>query len=150
MRLFVAIAAAAALSGCATAPLVHEVEKTRTIPASKDVVWERAVGFFATNNLSIETIEKDSGIIAAERTVNRPAAGTYMGGWADCGASFLEIPVAQLVDLNVFVRPVGEATSATVNARFTEVRQMGSSPTTTATCNSTGALERMILDALSN
>lgn len=62
----------AALASCATAPEVYDFPKSRVVPEGKDAVWERVVEFFAANNLSIKTIEKDSGIVAAERMITSP------------------------------------------------------------------------------
>ena len=135
-----------ALGACATAPEVYEVQRTRVIDAPMDRVWSRSVEFFATSNLAIRTLEKDSGIIAAERMIGSPQVDGRIGSWASCGSGFLEIPIAQSVDMNVFVQPVTETTTrVSVNARFTETRRFDYT-TTQVECNSTGALERSILD----
>ncbi len=144
-----AVAGLACLSACATAPATYSVNNSRVVPEGKDVVWERVVEYFASNNLSIKTIEKDSGLIAAERMIGTPRQGGDLAGWASCGSSALEIAVAQSVDLNVFVRPASGGTNVTVNTNFTERRQMGQYPATTVTCNSNGKLETRLLDAAS-
>ncbi|WP_287011309.1 hypothetical protein [Brevundimonas sp.] len=134
------------VAGCATAPATYDVKNSEVIPASQDVVWERIVGFFATNNLSIKTIEKASGIIAAERIVGSPAVGGKILGWADCGANALATARSQSIDLNVFVRPQAAGTSVTVNTHFTEGRYNAlTEAPETVSCNSTGALESAIL-----
>ena len=148
MKQFIAPLAVLVLaSGCATAPQQFEFDKTRTIPESKDVVWERLVGFFASNNLSIKTIEKDSGIIAAERMIGRPGSGGKILDWADCGSELLMTPINQTADLNVFVRPAPGGATVTVNTRFSESRQFADERPTVTICNSTGALERELLAA---
>lgn len=134
------------LSACATSPTHYEFSRSRVVPDSKDVVWERVVEFFAANNLAIKTIEKDSGIVAAERLF--PGAPTTKGmilDWASCGHAPLETPIRQSVDLNVFVRPQAGGTNVTVNTQFQEVRNF-LDETGTYECNSTGRLENMILD----
>lgn len=147
LKLCAVAVGAAALSGCVTAPMQHQFDKTHSFEESKDVLWERAVSFFAERNLSIKTIEKVSGIIAAERSITAPSAG--IEGFADCGSSPLEIPVAQTIDLNLFVRslPNGK-TTATVNTNFTETRRFGNGPPSTVSCTRTGKLESSILAAL--
>lgn len=135
-----------ALSACATAPTVYNVQNSRSIAQPKDVVWERVVEFFAMNNLSIKTIEKDSGIIGAERMIAAPSRNGMIGNWASCGSELLMTPVGQTADLNVFVRPVASGVTVSVNTRFTEARSFDGAPTTVQ-CNSTGELEKLILDA---
>jgi hypothetical protein len=147
MKFVIAAAAFASLGACATAPQVYDVQNAQVMPEGKDVVWERLVGYFATNNLSIKTIEKDSGIIAAERMMGRPGSSGKIFNWADCGTELLMTPVSQSVDLNVFVRPVSSGTSVTVNTRFTESRVFADERPVLNYCNSTGALEGEILRA---
>lgn len=132
-----------ALSACATAPKEYTFEKSRTFAKSKDEVWEKVISHFATNNIPIKTVEKDSGIIYAENLRFTP------GQFADCGSSALEPPISGLVRMNVFVRPVStDTTEMTVNSDFEETRQFGQYPPTTVKCNSTGALERQVFDSV--
>lgn len=140
-------ALSATLASCVTAPDVYDFPKSRVIPESKDVVWGRVVEFFASNSLSIKTIEKDSGLVVAERMFSAPSRGSSVGAWASCGSEPLAVPVRQSADLNVFVRPQGSGVSVTVNTRFTEVRQLGGYESLTLECNSNGSLEAMVLDA---
>lgn len=148
MKVVVSALALFSVAACATAPASYEFERTRTIAEPKDAVWERVVEFFATNNLSIKTIEKDSGIIAAERMIGSPGTGGSVGGFADCGVNAFMVPMNQTVDLNVFVRPQGpSSTNVSVNTSFAEVRVFGSNPPQTVSCNSNGKLEDMLLDA---
>lgn len=145
-----AIVSALALSACATPPASYNVVNNRVVPESKDVVWERVVSFFATNNLSIKTIEKDSGIIAAERMISSPTTSGGILGWADCGVNAMAPARSQGIDLNVFVRPQGQATQITVNTRFNEVRfNTLTSMVEDVPCNSTGLLEERILNIAS-
>ena len=139
-------AGAIALTGCATAPLVVPVERSVETTKSKEQVWANLIEFFASNNISIKTIEKDSGIVYAERTFS--GAGG-LREWADCGASMMAPPIRQTMDLNVFVRDAGGSagpkTNITVNARFSETRQSAWDNSIANTdCNSLGVLERRI------
>jgi hypothetical protein len=148
MKRFIAIVAVAGLaSACATAPGAYDVRNTRTYPQGKDAVWERVVETFASENLSIKTIEKDSGIIAADRMFGSPigGGGTILN-WADCGKGGLAIALSQAADLNVFVRPVAGGTSVTVNTRFQETRKLMDT-VATVQCVSTGNLEERLLTA---
>lgn len=147
VKLTAVAATLAALSGCATAPMQHDIEKTHAFAEPKDVIWERAVNFFAERNLSIKTIEKASGIIAADRTITAPTTG--IEGFADCGKAPLMIPTSQTIDLNLFVRTLPNGnTTVTVNAQFTETRRFGQYPPVTVSCTSTGKIEQAILGSL--
>jgi len=149
MKKIIALAVAAAtLSACATAPITVPVERSAVTTKSKDEVWSNLVEFFASRNIGIKTIEKDSGIIYAERTFS--GAGG-LSEWADCGAAMMAPPIRQTVDLNVFVREQtaanGGGTNVTVNARFSETRQSAwDNSVASADCNSLGVLERTILN----
>jgi hypothetical protein len=139
----------AGFAGCATAPVPHQVERTQTYAQDEGVIWQRAVAFFADRNLSIQTIDKASGIIAVDRQITTPVVGIL--GYADCGNAPLMRKIAQTIDMNVFVRPIDDHhTSVTVNTRFTETQILGYNILTerTLACISTGKMEDEILTAL--
>lgn len=137
--------AAISLSACVTAPAVIPIENSRTLPLAKDAVWSNLVEYFAASNIAIKTIEKDSGIIYAERMFAR---GTELSSYADCGAAAMATPVGGAADLNVFVREVGGGVTATVNARYRQSRASAwDGSVTSVECASLGTLERVILDA---
>ena len=145
-KMIYAAALAISLSGCASLPTAGPVERTVQVTKSKDVVWDNLIEFFASKNISIKTIEKDSGIVYAERTTS--SAGG-LSEWTDCGSSGLDTPVRQGLDLNVFVREIGTAsdpkTSVTVNARFTEMRRnFWDDSIGSFDCSSRGVLEQLI------
>lgn len=51
-------------------PQNTDFTKEKMFSASFDNIWEGIISYFATNNISIKTLEKDSGIIVAERMVD--------------------------------------------------------------------------------
>lgn len=71
-----------ALSGCSAVRYQHQtgydyeppssvkVEKSREYNVTFDEAWKAAVAVFATNNFQIKTMDKESGIIAAEAFYN--------------------------------------------------------------------------------
>ena len=73
------------LSGCANvayrvreeisskyiAPQEKEITKNKSFEVSYDEVWEAIMAYFAFNNIPIKTVEKESGIIVAERTLDK-------------------------------------------------------------------------------
>lgn len=133
------------LAGCATAPAHIPIENSRAIPLSKDVVWSNLVEYFAAGNIAIKTIEKDSGIIYAERMFSR---GSDLSAYADCGTAAMATPVGGAADLNVFVRETAAGVNATVNARYRQSRaSMWDGSIGSIDCSSLGNLERAILDA---
>ncbi|MRL69871.1 hypothetical protein [Brevundimonas sp. SPF441] len=144
-KLVIAAALVSSLSACVTAPAVIPIENSRAIPLTKNEVWANLVEYFATSNIAIKTIEKDSGIIYAERMFAR---GNDLGGYADCGAAALAAPVGGAADLNVFVRETATGVNATVNARYRQSRMSAWDGSVGSTeCASLGTLERSILDA---
>ncbi len=146
MKLIIAAALiAASLSACATAPAVIEIENSRTIPQTKDQVWSNLVEYFASSNITIKTIEKDSGIIYAERMFGR---GYSIVDLADCGADPMAVPASATADLNVFVRERPGGVTTTVNARFHQQRVSAwDNSISSVDCSSLGTIERTILDA---
>ena len=141
LRNFAAVAGIAVLlSSCASPPKMSQFEKTRIYQSGKDAVWEKLLAFFTANSIQIKTIEKDSGVIYAERAM----ADATM---ADCGQPGLAIELARPGSLNVFVRGVGSGTEVNVNTQFTSLRQFDNQTFTTQ-CHSTGVLEKQILDSI--
>lgn len=129
------------MSGCATAPKVHQIDNSRTYQIGYDKVWEDIVSFFATRNIPIKNIAKDSGVIYAE-TFNIDKS------FADCGTPGLAIAGKLHANFNVFVRKLDEnETSVSVNSSFSEQRQFQSN-ITQVDCNSFGILEKNILDSI--
>lgn len=143
-----ATAAVMALASCATPAAYVPIENTATIALSQDVVWSNLVEYFAENNISIKTIERDSGIIYAERSISGPGE---LASLASCGSAFGSAPIATTLDMNVFVRPTtdGTASRVTVNTRFHQVQANGftNGATSTVACNSLGQIERRVLAA---
>lgn len=51
-------------------PKLIKIENERTYRAKFNKVWESIISFFAYSNIPIKTLEKDSGIIVAEKTLD--------------------------------------------------------------------------------
>ena len=51
-------------------PEPKEIKSSRIYNFSYDEVWEGIISFFATTNISIKTLEKDSGIVVAEKSLD--------------------------------------------------------------------------------
>lgn len=137
--------AAALLLGCASAPRVTSFESTRSYSKSYDDVWRELMQFFTSYNLQIKTVEKESGIVYAERL-------SFDNVQADCGHQWPFVPLSRTLSLNVFVATLEESgsTQVTVNADFRERRQNNLNPVQTQdfVCHSTGVVEQAVLGAI--
>lgn len=130
------------LSGCATAPQRHNVQNSETFSVGYDAAWESVVSYFASHNIQIKNIAKDSGVIYAE-------AASFDDSVADCGKSGLLAITGRRATFNVFVHKVPAGTQVSVNTEFMEGLAFGQSRTTRQ-CTSRGVLESTILNAVRN
>jgi len=134
------LAAASALASCATAPANYSVNNSRSYDKGYDQVWEDLVSFFASNNIPIKNIAKDSGVIYAEST-------RFDDSYADCGKPGLMAVVGRKANFNVFVNRSGSTPAVSVNTEFTEFRRFDTAQTTVQ-CNSKGIIEARLLDSV--
>ncbi len=130
------------LSGCATAPQTYSYEKSKTSTRTYDEVWENVIEFFASHNIPVKNIAKDSGVIYAETT-------KFDNNIADCGSPGIMVVTGRQANFNVFVKHTGAAPTVTVNSQFSEIRSFDMS-VVKVECNSKGVLEREILSAIGN
>jgi hypothetical protein len=145
MRLVTIALVAIVCAGCGSAPQKHDFDKSRTVTQGYDQTWEDIVSFFASRNIQVKNIAKDSGVIYAETSEVDPTD-------ADCGKPpMLWVAISNQGRFNVFVRKGDQKQVVSVNAQFIQVQQtaMTNPPTTkTVSCTSTGLLEREILTSL--
>ncbi len=141
LRAVIIFASVAMIAGCATAPGKYSVENSRTYQMSYDQVWENIVSFFASHDIQIKNIAKDSGVIYAE-------SSTFDNSMADCGKPGIFQIVGRRANFNVFVKKLSSGTNVSVNTDFTETRQFDTS-IQNVQCNSRGTLETMVLNAVS-
>ena len=147
MRTLTVAAFAIVLVGCSTAMQTYQFDKSRSYPAPPDQVWEGVMQYFTTNNIQIKTLERDSGVVYAEKVYPDQVELQLV---ADCGSGFWHESALPTASLNVFIagdfREEAE-TTVTVNTQFTDVYKdhlyggMGQKP-----CNSKGMLEKTILN----
>lgn len=138
------------LTGCVTSPepQQHIFDNSRSYDASMQDVWAEAVRFFGENNLPIDTIERDSGLI---QTNDLSTSATEFFSYADCSTG--PSPLAQevgYINLSIVIRERFDgSTSAMVNTRFSLYRTFNGM-SITFQCTSRGNLEKVILDQISD
>lgn len=142
-------------SGCAniqtTTPVQRDVERSRTYNMEFDKTWNRAVDWFADHNVSIEKIEKSSGLISAKYLL--PANQNDV----DCGelkvvGTMGKTNIVRYGALNLTVRPQAEKTTK-VNVNFFGQMEVSSKDLWDArpvghisNCVSTGNIEKEVLN----
>jgi hypothetical protein len=158
MRLTTAAMLTAILTGCAniqvSTPNSTQVERSRTFDVPFEPAWSGAVDWFADNNISIEKIEKSSGLLTAKYALE------VNQNILDCGkiehSGLLRAPaIIRAGTLNVTVREV-EANKTRVNINFFGTYLIqgndawdASLVSSSGKCVSTGLLEKSILNSIS-
>lgn len=142
------------MTGCAsikiTPPQSQELEKSNTYLMSYEKTWIKAVDWFADHNVTIEKIEKPSGLITAKYLIT--ASDEHL----DCGninaSGMLEKPhIEKYGSLNVTVREVNSEKSKVNVNFFGEFKLSGNDAwdgrlvIASGHCISTGSLEKSIL-----
>lgn len=114
----VAALASTALAGCAgptlQPPSSATMDRSETYSADFDQVWERAVDWFATNNIPIKNIEKDSGIIGSEYSLGSNYSQVDCGAF-DPGDMHVLYDQVVVANINVLVRKGSNGTSVQPN-----------------------------------
>ena len=138
------------LSGCAaTPPAVYDFENSRTFMVEKRRVWDVLVSRLAERQLSIQTIEYDSGLIVAELRASTATEIQPAGGF-DCPQSIFFTPQILTIRYNIFVMANNEHSSTvTANLGFaqTGINTLANEFASVA-CASTGVIETSWLDSI--
>lgn len=155
MKKLFLIAVVLAIQACAsvnvTPPSQKHIERSRTYAMDFDKTWTRAVDWFADHNVSIEKIEKPSGLLTAKYLLE--TNDTYLDcGQIDVQGVLGKPTIKRLGSLNVTIRSASQTTTA-VNVNFfgefdLRARDLwdGRPLNNEGRCISTGELERKILD----
>lgn len=145
------------LTGCSsvitiTPPEKQNFESSRVYNKSYDVVWLKAIDWFADHNVVIEKIEKDSGLITAKYQID-VSSSDYLdhGKIENSGMAYIN-NIEEYGSLNVTIRKVDvNKTKASVNFFGTYVLHArdewnGKDLGRTGKSISTGKLETSILN----
>ncbi|WP_321468064.1 hypothetical protein [Halarcobacter sp.] len=159
MKLLLSSIIAIILVGCASIkvqpPVKNTIEKSKNYSISYEKAWVRAVDWFADHNVTIEKIEKSSGLLTAKYLIE--ANDEFL----DCGdikaTGTLGNPVIEKYgSLNVTIREKNENTTK-VNVNFFGEFTLqandawdGHLVKTKGRCVSTGKLENNILTYIGN
>lgn len=141
------------LHGCAvvnvTPPSEKTIERSKVYSQNFEESWSRSVDWFADNNVAIEKIEKDSGLLTAKYLLR--ANDTVL----DCGKvntqGVINNSINKYGSLNLTVRKIG-AESSKVNVNYFGRFELsgwdfwwGGNVSAKGNCSSTGELERSVL-----
>lgn len=143
-RLGILALACTVLMGC-TAMQTYEFDNSRNYEASESEVWDALMDYFTRNNIQIKTVERDSGIVYAERVYGTEEELNLV---ADCGQNLFEASQLPSASFNVFVvdRDDHTSTAVTVNTQFTDTyKDLWAGGMGQKRCNSKGVLEASIL-----
>ncbi|WP_406852715.1 hypothetical protein WEU32_02225 [Brevundimonas sp. BH3] len=137
------------LTACAStpAPVIERFDTSRTYNMSRDQAWDRAVEWFAVQNIPIKAIEKESGIISGEAAYIKTVQGQY----AACETPTFYGLNGATARINILIR--GNSNQATVQVNNTIVGEaiysLSNPPQIqTVSCVSTGRLENSILNTI--
>lgn len=143
MRILLIVVASVMLSGCYTVvqPALGTPIPEQPVRASFAKTWDAVIDYFAEKNITIETIERASGIVvAAPGRIGSEEFGTKL---ADCG-SYANMRFApSRVAYNVRVKGDSSRSSIRVNARF-----ITAEPRIVYDCASRGTLEETIVQTV--
>jgi hypothetical protein len=138
------------LGGCASAPVVEiaPFDKSVSYEGNFDQSWSRLVAFMSTNDISIGTIEKDSGLITLS---GDNLSSSVLANYCDARSTFgFTLTSGQARGSVLMVDDEGFIT-VTVNVKFmgTFMNGFTNPPSySTRACNSTGVFETAILGSL--
>lgn len=140
----------ALVAGCASAPVVEiqPFDKSATVEGSYDEVWTNLIRFMSTNDISIASVEKDSGLIVLTGDNLSPGVITE---YCDAKAPFLWYLTGGIAKGSVIVNADDDFTTVTVNTKFsaTASTTLTNPPQfSTKPCNSRGAFETSVLGSI--
>lgn len=136
--------------GCATTPVVEikPFDKNLTVEGSYDAVWTNLIRFMSTNDISIASVEKESGLIVL---TGDNLSASLISEYCDATAPFLWTLTGGKASGSVLVNDDEGFVTVTVNAKFhgTLYYALSSPPQySTKPCNSRGAFEAAILGSV--
>ncbi|HET9893230.1 MAG TPA: hypothetical protein VFQ42_22320 [Mycobacterium sp.] len=136
------VIAAAAVAGCATAPVAHDVQRTARMSATVDATWQALVDVIAERNWPVKQLDRSSGLAM----IDWMAAPEYT---ADCGSVPLASEGPIRARFSARIRAAGSGSEIEINATFQRTREIAGS-VAVIECTSKGALEVAIQEMTAN
>lgn len=136
-----------ALASCVAAPpvVIAPFDKALTIEKSLDEVWPNLVRFLSTNDISIQTIEKESGLIQLN---GENLSQGVLDQLCVASAGLLEIPMGGTARGSITVFEDDTFSTISVNIRFSKISRFGDYAPTIADCQSRGVFETAVLNSV--
>ncbi len=152
MRILVSLLALATFLVSCTPWVPMNKPYSREFDFGKDLAWRGLMDYFTKHDIQIKTIEKDSGVVYAEKQF---AASDILTLHADCGLGLGVNPNdIGSVSFNAFViEDEPNESKVTINASFTQpvlVYTGFANVPQNRQCNSNGKLEEGILNYIEN
>lgn len=138
------------LAACASAPAPRQIQSSFPIDKPFDVVWQATIETFAELNLSIQNMEKVSGLITTD-WINFQGQKNETG-YCDCGKlSVLDRESTRRGRFNVYIKKVTDTScEVKVNSVFTMIYQAYENPIPQErACVSAGKLEAEMFKRIS-
>ncbi|MBI1805159.1 MAG: hypothetical protein HY033_03715 [Ignavibacteriae bacterium] len=141
--------------GCATyrPPQSYSIDKERVYQKPFDDVWQKTVEWFATQGTPVKNMDKSSGFIATEYNLSAERAKYVMDCGKEGSAQNIENHVG---NFNVVIKKVDDTETKVVVTTFFKAQRIDHkinvltgeavNEVTTIDCNSTGVLEKELLE----
>jgi hypothetical protein len=154
----VAVLSALVTSACAsvnvTPPAEPNIERSRQLAMPFERAWLRVVDWIATNNITIEKIEKPSGLITAKYAFSVDESVLDSGEISMSGV-LADPKIDRIATLNVTIRETPSGSNQATANFFGEFHAVGQDSwdarpvVAEGRCVSTGVIEQQFLDYMS-
>lgn len=147
MKKFLLLFLTIVLTSCATTQVIPNSVVSESYRASYDEVWTKVIRFFATNQISIGTLEKESGIVTLKgENLDSQLINKYCEA-VENNQLFEFLRYGNVMG-SVNVIDEGGIVTVTVNTRYNSIHGSGQTIYPPRPCASKGIFERSILDSI--
>ncbi len=139
------------ITGCATIPPVQQViqsEETFLVPY--DAVWDPIQSFFATGVTSVESTDKEIGLLTTKEFTVPYEGFKYRSKYVDCGElAGLTVYRKMIGKYDIFISKLeGKKVSVKADANYRAALYSGTEFKGWVTCQSRGYIEKLLFDDL--
>ncbi len=139
------------LTGCATIPPVQQViQSEETFPVPYDAVWEPLQSFFASGVTSVESTDKEIGLLTTKEFTVPYEGYKYRSKYVDCGElAGLTVYRKMIGKYDIFISKLeGKKVSVKADANYRAALYSGTEFKGWVTCQSRGYIEKLLFDDL--